>query len=158
MQIQDCFIRFFILHTSNCPLILEFYGNLKMKLPLHHRTMLLVSVVINITSFSRLTEENSEYWSQNQTQSGNIHSIILLTYPIRLFTLKEKKLFNSHRPSVFLFGEQDWLKEVSGSKYSSTNIYLCRYVHFQQDLFKKATQKGHILIYVTAKYKDTNRC
>ena len=128
MQIQDFFIRFFMLHSG--PLTLQFYENLKMKLPLYHRAMLLVSVVINVTSFTSFTEENNEYWSQKQTQSGNIHSIIQNTYLIRLFTLKEKKLYNSHRPSVFLFGEQDWLKEVSGSKHSSTNIYLCRYVHF----------------------------
>ena len=27
-----------------------------------------------------------------------------------------------------------------------------------KDLFKKATQKGHILFYVTALYNHTNRC
>ena len=86
MQIQDFFIRFFMLHSG--PLTLQFYENLKMKLPLYHIAMLIVSVVINVTSFSSFTEEKSEYWFQKQTLSGILHSIILLTYLIRLFKRK----------------------------------------------------------------------
>ena len=40
-----------------------------------------IKVVLNVTSFSNISyKSNSEYWSQKQTQSWNIHSIILDVY------------------------------------------------------------------------------
>ena len=33
--------------------------------------------LIHVTSFFSFTEENSEYWPQKRTKSGNIYSIIL---------------------------------------------------------------------------------
>ena len=36
--------------------------------------------VIHVTSFSRISGSNSEYWTRKPIQSGNIHSIILNVY------------------------------------------------------------------------------
>ena len=70
---------------------------------------------IDVTSFSSFTEENSEYWPQKRTQSGNTHSIILDVHVGRQF--------NSHRPSVFLFGQQEFYLSFTSCKSWNYSMY-----------------------------------
>ena len=57
-------------------------------------------MMINVTSFSVFyTEDNSEYWSQQGTQNGNIPSIELDVYG------KKQSIFISRQTLLI-----DWLK------------------------------------------------
>ena len=57
---------------------------------------------MHVTSFFSFTEENSEFWSQKQTQSGSIHSIILdvhvgwQSFPL-IFSPTQASLVLKHR-------------------------------------------------------------
>ena len=59
----------------------------------------------------------------------NYNFLFYWTCPRKFVSIKspkEDELFNSHPQSVFLFGEQDWVKEVSGSKYwPLSNSFTC---------------------------------
>ena len=62
--------------------------------------------MIYVTSFSSIPYwSSSKYWPQKQSQSGNIHSIILDVH-VSWQSTQNFPFFS--RPSVSLFMEQDW--------------------------------------------------
>ena len=75
------------------------------------------SNVMYVTSFSSFTEENTQN-IEKKIEIVKFEGEVLTSIRLRnLLTPKENKQFNSHQPSVFLLGEQDWVKEVSTLKY-----------------------------------------